>query len=134
MTYHRVLTVASVLTVLLMTVHLADDIVRGMEKGGPPNLLAVPILVTWLYAALFLAERRSGYVILLLGSLLGAFVPVIHFRAPGGVAGGGIASSTGALFWVWTLVTLGVTSVLAFILAARALWESFRRGTDRQVA
>ena len=90
--------------------------------------------MTWLYAALFLAERRSGYVILLLGSLLGSFVPLIHFRASGGVAGGGIASSTGALFWVWTLVTLGVTSVLAFILAARALWESFRRGTDRQVA
>jgi hypothetical protein len=30
-----------------------------------------------------LAERRSGYVIILLGSLLGAVVPVIHFMGKG---------------------------------------------------
>jgi hypothetical protein len=90
MKHNSLLTIASLLSVLLMTLHLADDIVRGMEKGGPSNLLAVPILVTWLYGALVLAERRSGYIITLLGSLLGAFVPVIHFRVPGGVAGGGI--------------------------------------------
>jgi len=34
-------------------------------------LVAVPILVVWPYGTLVLAERRSGYVIILLGSLLG---------------------------------------------------------------
>jgi len=61
------LTIASLLSILLLTFHLAGDIVRGMEKGGLSNLIAVPILVVWLYGTLVLAERRSGYVIILLG-------------------------------------------------------------------
>jgi hypothetical protein len=134
MRHRRLLTIASVLSVVLMTLHLADDIVRGMEKGGPSNLLVVPILVIWLYGTLVLSERRSGYVITLLGSFLGAFVPVIHFRSPGGVAGGGIATSDGALIWVWTLVALGVSSAFAFVLAAHGLWIDFRSRSRRDVA
>lgn len=122
----RLLTAASLLSILLMTFHLTDDIVRGMESGGTENLLAIPIFVAWLYAAVVLGERRSGQLLMLLGSFLGAFVPVLHFRAAGGVAGGGIAASNGAFFWVWTLVALGVSSVFAFLLAARALWGGLR--------
>lgn len=117
------LTIASVLSIFLMTLHLADDIVRRFEEGGPSNLLAVPILVAWLYGTLVLAERRSGYVIVLLASLLAAYVPVIHFKAAGGVAGGEIAKSSGAFFWVWTLVALGVSAVFSVILSAHALWR-----------
>ena len=69
-----------------------------------------------------LAGRRSGYVIILLGSLLGAYVPVLHFQAAGGVAGGEIAKSSGALFWVWTLLALGVCAVFSVILSAHGLW------------
>jgi hypothetical protein len=119
------LTIASVLTLLLLIFHLADDIVRGFEKGGPSNLLAIPIAVTWLYGTLVLADRRSGYVITLLGSLLGAFVPYIHFKAAGGVAHGEIAQSSGALFFVWTLLALGVTAVFSGILSAQGLWRGF---------
>lgn len=117
------LTIASVLSVFLFTLHLADDIVRGFEPGRPANLMAVPIFVTWLYGTLVLAGKRSGYVIVLLASLLGAGVPVLHFRAAGGVAGGEIATSTGAFFWVWTLLTLGVTTVFSVILSAQGLWR-----------
>jgi len=117
------LTIASVLSVFLFTVHLADDIVRGFEPGTPSNLMAVPICVTWLYGTLVLAGRRSGYVIVLLASLLGAGVPVIHFRAAAGVAGGAIAHSSGALLWVWTLLALGVSAVFSLILAAQGLWR-----------
>jgi hypothetical protein len=74
------LTIASLLSILFMTFHLTDDIVRGMEPGTLSNLIAVPILVVWLYGTLVLAERRSGYVIILLGSLLGLVVPVIHMK------------------------------------------------------
>jgi hypothetical protein len=115
------LTIASLLSIFFMTLHLADDIVRGFEKGGLSNLIAVPILVTWLYGTLVLAERRSGYVIILLGSILGSGIPVIHFMRAGGVVGGEIAKSSGALFFVWTLIALGVTAVFSVILSARAL-------------
>src|SRR5689334_3236036 len=64
-----ILTITSLLLILLLTFHLADDIVRGYEKGGLSNLTAVPIVVVWLYATLLLAERRSGYIINLLLSL-----------------------------------------------------------------
>lgn len=121
------LTIASLLSILFMTLHLADDIVRGFEPGGTANLLAVPILVAWLYGTLVLAERRSGYVIVFVASLLGAYVPILHFRAVGGVAGGRIANSSGALFWVWTLVALGVSAVFSVILSAKGLWR-LRRG------
>jgi hypothetical protein len=59
------LTIASLLSILLMTFHLTDDIIRGMEKGGASNRVAVPVLVTLLYGTLVLAGRRSGYVIIL---------------------------------------------------------------------
>ncbi len=117
------LTIMSVLTLLFLTLHLADDIVRGFEKGGPSNLLAVPIAVLWLYGTLVLAERRSGYVIVLLTSLLGAYVPYLHFKAAGGVVGRGIATSSGALFWVWTLLAIGVCAVFSVILSAHGLWK-----------
>ena len=54
-----------------------------MEPGTLSDLVAVPILVVWLYGTLVLAERRSGYVIILLGSLLGLLVPVIHMKGAG---------------------------------------------------
>jgi hypothetical protein len=125
------LTIASMLSILLMTLHLADDIVRGFEKGGPSNLLAVPIVVTWLYGTLVLAGRRSGYVIIFLASLLGAYVPVVHFKAAGGVAHGEIAKSSGALFFVWTLIALGACAVFSILLSAQGLWK-LQRGRSRE--
>jgi hypothetical protein len=68
------LTIASLLSILFFTFHLADDIARGIEPGTLTNLAAVPTFVVWLYGTLVLAERRSGYIIALLGGLF-AFVP-----------------------------------------------------------
>jgi hypothetical protein len=115
------LTIASLLSILLSMFHLTDDIIRGMEKGGASNLVAVPILVVWLYGTLVLAERRSGYVIVLLGSLLAASMPVIHMTGVG--VGGAIAKSGGAFFFVWTLLALGVTGLFSVILSVRGLWN-----------
>jgi hypothetical protein len=117
------LTLTSLLSILFMTLHLADDIVRGFEKGGPSNLLAVPIVVIWLYGTLVLTERRSGHVIIFLASLLGAYVPVIHFKAAGGVVHGAIAKSSGAFFFVWTLIALGACAVFSILLSAHGLWR-----------
>jgi hypothetical protein len=116
------LTILSLLSVLLFTFHLADDIVRGIEKGGLANLTALPIFVVWLYGALVLSQRRSGYVIILLASLLGLGVPFLHMMGKGVGVAGPIGKSSGAFFFVWTLIALGTTSLFSVILAARGLW------------
>ena len=117
------LTIASLLSILFVTLHLADDIVRGMEPGGLSNLTVVPILVVWLYGTLVLGEKRAGYVIILLGSLLGLLVPIVHMEGKGVGVAGGIAHSSGGFFFIWTLLALGVTSLFSVILSARGLWS-----------
>ena len=118
------LTITSLLSILLLTFHLTDDIVRGMEPGGLSNLIGgVLISVVWLYGTLVLAERRSGYIIILLGSLLGLAVPVIHMRGKGVGVASGIANSSGGFFFVWTLIALGVTALFSVILSSRRLWS-----------
>jgi hypothetical protein len=116
-------TVTSLLLLLLLTFHLADDIVRGFEKGGVSNLVAVPVVVVWLYATLLLAGRRSGYVVILLGSLLGMFVPYVHMSGRGVGAGSRVAGSDGALFFVWTLLAIGATALFSAVLSVRGLWS-----------
>ena len=131
MKHSVMLTVASLLSILFFTLHLADDIVRGMEPGGLSNLVGgVLISVAWLYATLVLAGRRSGYIALLVLSLLGLAVPVIHMRGAGVGVASGIANSSGGFFFVWTLIALGVTALYSVILSARGLW-SLRRGQSR---
>src|SRR5262250_221883 len=107
MKQNLMLAIASLLSILFFTLHLADDIVRGMEPGTVVNLIAVPILVVWLYGTLVLAERRSGYVIILLGSLLSLAVPVVHMKGKGVGVASGIANSSGGFFFVWALIAIG---------------------------
>jgi hypothetical protein len=128
MKQNLLLTITSLLSILFMTFHLADDIVRGMEPGRLSDLTAVPILVVLLYGTLVLAERRSGYVITLLVSLLLLAVPVIHMEGKGVGVASGIANSSGGFFFVWTLIAIGVTALSSVILSVRGLW-SLRRTT-----
>jgi hypothetical protein len=121
MKHNVMLTIASLLSILFSTFHLTDDIIRGMERGEASNLVAVPILVVWLYGTLVLAERRSGYIIILLRALLASGMPVIHMSGAG--IGGAIARSSGAFFFVWTLLALGVTGLFSVILSVRGLWR-----------
>ena len=117
------LTIASLLSILLTTFHLADDIVFGISPPRFENLFAVVVLAIWLYGALVLAERRTGYIIMLLGSLLGLFIAVIHMKGTNGVLGGGVGKSPEAFFFVWTLLALAVTAMFSAILSAHALWK-----------
>ena len=121
-----VLTVTSLLSILLLTLHVTDDIVRVISKAEPSNI-ALLVLVVFLYGTLMLAERRSGYVIMLLVGLFAAAMPVIHMR---GHTYSEIAKSTGGFFFVWTLWALGGLGGFTFILSARGLW-SLRRGQPR---
>lgn len=128
MKQNLMLTIASLLSLLFLTFHLTDDIVRGFEPGGLSNLVGgVLISVVWLFGTLVLAGRRAGYIIILLGSLLGLAVPYIHMRGKGVGVASGIANSSGGFFFVWTLLALGVTALFSVILAGRGLWN-LRRG------
>lgn len=116
------LTITSLLSILFFMFHLTDDIVRGFEKGGLWNLTAIPIFVVWLYGTLVLAGRRSGYIIIILGSVLSMAALYLHTRGAG-LAGGRIANSSGVFFWVLTLLSLGVTGLFSFILSVHGLWS-----------
>jgi hypothetical protein len=124
MKHSVMLTIASLLSILFFTFHLTDDIVRGIEPGGLSNLIGgVLISVVWLYGALVLAERRSGYILLLVLSLLSLGVPVLHMKGKGVGVASGIANSSGGGFFIWTLIALGVTGLFSVILSARGLWS-----------
>jgi hypothetical protein len=114
-----VLTVASLLSIVLLTLHITDDIVRGISKAEPSNI-ALLVLAIFLYGTLVLADRRSGHVIMLLVGLFAASMPVIHMR---GAHYAEIARSTGGFFFVWTLWALGGLGGLTVILSARGLWS-----------
>ena len=126
MQQNAVLVAASLLSILLLTLHITDDIVRGISKAEPSDI-ALIVLVVFLYGTLLLAGRRSGYVIMLLVGLFAAAMPVLHMR---GVRYGEIARSAGGFFFVWTLWALGGLGGLTVILSARGLW-SLRAGQPR---
>ena len=81
------LTTASLLTILLMTLHLAGDILFQMGPAGLSNLFAVFIFVVLLCGTLLLSGRRAGYIIIFFGSVLGLVIPVVHMKGTRGVIG-----------------------------------------------
>jgi hypothetical protein len=113
------LTIASLLALLLLSLHIVDDIHRGISPPGADNIGAVVILVVWLLGILLLAERKIGLVIMLLGGVFAAIMPVIHMR---GARYPSIAAGEGGFFFVWTLIAVGTTGTYVIILALRELW------------
>lgn len=112
------LTVASLLTLLLIMFHLTDDVLLQAE-GSVRYPIPVLIFVVWLYGTLMLSDRVPGYVIMLLGGLAGAAMIVIH-------SNGGVVHKTGGFFFVWTMFALSATGWFTAILSARGLWLKLR--------
>jgi len=95
--------ITSLLAILFMTLHLTSDALHarvGTPEAGGSTLVMVPILVVWLYGTLVLGERRSGYVIMLVGSLFALGMPVLHVMGAGGVFRAEIAKGSGAFLFV----------------------------------
>ena len=124
------LVLVSVLSIIFMTIHLAGDIIFGMEKGGALNLVTLPVLTLWLYGTLVLSGKRWGYIIMLLGGLLGLLMPVLHMKGNG--INPELLKSSGAFIFVWTLIALGATSLFAITLSTIELWK-LRRTTNANV-
>jgi hypothetical protein len=113
----------SLLSILLLTLHITDDIVRGISKAEASNA-ALIVLAIFVYGTLVLAERRAGLVIMLLVGFFAAAMPVVHMS---GSRYPDIARSAGGFFFVWTLWALGGLGGVTLMLSARGLWRARRR-------
>jgi hypothetical protein len=121
------LTIASLLSIILIPFHIGGDLVLGFDRGGSGLVFVVlPILLVMACGTFLLAERRSGHVIMLLGGLAALAMPIVH-RNNGFTAA--VAKSPGGLFFIWTLMALGVTGGLVVILSVVGLWNLRSRKT-----
>jgi hypothetical protein len=124
MPHRRLLTATSVLSVLLLTLHVADDILRGIEPGTLANIGLLPICAVWLTGALLIPERRLGQGILLLGAMLAMAVPYLHMSGRGVGAASRLAGTDGHFFFVWTILALGVCGLFSVVLLVRGVWRT----------
>ena len=112
------LTVASLLSLLLIMFHLTSDVLLQAE-GAVKYPIPVVIFVVWLYGTLMLSDRALGYIIMLLGGLVAAGMIVIHSK-------GGVVHKSGGFFFVWTMFALSATGWFTAILSVRGLWLMLR--------
>lgn len=117
------LSVTSLVTIVLLSLHITDDIVRGISPARADNLGAVAIFAVWLVGVLLLAERTAGRVIMLLGGIFAAAMPVLHMRGRGYPA---IAAGEGGFFFVWTLIGVGALGVVCVVMAVGELFSRER--------
>ena len=117
------LTIASLLTLLLVMFHLTDDVLLQPD-GAVAFPIPVLIFVVWICGTFLLSDRVLGYVIMLLGGLAGAAMIVMHSK-------GGVVPRNGGFFFVWTLFALSATGWFTAILSARGLWLKLRATRSR---
>lgn len=121
MTHDKAAIIAAPTIVILLTAHLSQDTVYGIEPGNIANLAAAAISGLWLYATLAFAGRRVGCVLLLVAALFMATLPLAHMSGAG--VGEDIAGLNGAAFFVWTLLAIGVVAPASLLLAIHGLWD-----------
>ena len=130
--HHRItLRISSLLSILLFSLHWADEVARGLEPGTLAASGGLAILAVWLCGTLVFAESRWGLVIVLLGAILASGVPILHMTGRGLVLGrygftGNSSGQLGMLFWVWTNIALGASGMLSVVLSVRELWKTWR--------
>ena len=120
MNHNRTLTLLSLISIVLMAFHLTGDFVLGLDKGAASPVAAI-ILIVWLIGTLVLGGTRWGYVITLLGGLMGAGMPFIHMRGRG--ITDAIGASTLGIFFIWGLFLVGATGSVAAILSLQEPWR-----------
>ena len=118
MKQNDLLSLTSILSVVLLALHISQDIVFGFDRAGLNHLVGVAILLVIVCGAVLLRERTSGRVIMLLGGVMAAGMLPLHMR-------NGLRpeflEKDGALLFIWTLYLLGVLGAFTIIIAVRAL-------------
>jgi hypothetical protein len=117
---NTLLVITSLVSLVLLTVHLADDVVRGMFPTGVGILYAAMASGLLLYGILAHSERLAGVLTMLVVSLCAIAMPVLHTRGKGVSIS---AFTPGGFFFVWTILVLGMLGLFSFILSLRALWS-----------
>jgi hypothetical protein len=117
----RLLLASSLACLLLTTFHLADDMVYGWEPGTWTNLWAFPIFAVWLYGTTVLSRRVSGYIVMLLGSMMSIGIPMIHMSGRGIGTASRVAGQAGHHFFVWTLIMLACLGLFSFVLSIEGI-------------
>jgi hypothetical protein len=118
MKHNVMLIVASLLSLLLTIIHLTQDVMLQAD-GAVKFPIPVVVFAVWLYGTLMLSDRVWGYIIMLLGGLIGAGMIVVHSK-------GGVVSNSDGFFFVWTLFALSTTGWFTAILSARGIWTTLR--------
>lgn len=134
MKHRDMLVGASLLSVLLLSFHFTQDALHarpGTWEAGAGNLVAVLILLVMLCGPALLADRRLGQIIMLLGALFAIGMPVLHLTN-----GADMNKHSGAFFFVWCLIALGVSGAFALLLLTSEIprvWRPHRSaGPDDQ--
>lgn len=108
----------SLISLVLVLLHLPDDYVHGFDKHVVANPYAILIFVVWACGFLLLRERLIGRIILLLGGIVAVAMPIMHLN---GHFSPDFATSNGAFRFIWILYAVGTTGSLTVILAVREL-------------
>lgn len=117
----KALFVLAPLIVVLLTAHVSQDVVYGFEEGDLSDLIAAAIAGAWLYATLALTGRRAGYLLLLIASFLAPVVCLAHMSGDG--VGEDVRGRGEGFFFAWTLLGIGVTASMSFLLSIQSLWR-----------
>ena len=114
MTHQRLLVRTSLFSVLLLSLHFAQDAFHarpGTIDAGAGSLITILMTVLLLAGPALVPERRSGRLIMLLGALGALGMPVLHFLLPGDRS-----RYPDALLFIWVLIALGVNGLFSLML------------------
>lgn len=124
MNKNLLLTITSLLTMLLLTLHIVDDVIHGFDSAGLMNMIGIVVLAVLLYGTLMLNERLAGRLMMLFVNFFAAAMPVLHLRSP---RINEIALGPGGFFFIWTLWALGGIGIFGMMLAVERLWSLRKR-------
>jgi hypothetical protein len=126
MTHKKMLVGTSLFSVLLLSLHLAQDAIHARPRtveAGAGNLTGILILTVLLAGPALVAERRSGRIIMLFVAMSAMGMPALHFWGARDWS-----KHDAALLFVWSLLVLGVNGLFSLML-----WLSeFRRLRDER--
>src|SRR3977135_523144 len=116
----RMLKMTSLISVVLFILHVTGDISLGYEKGSVYPV--IPIAPVFLTSATIIGQNLAGHVIMFLGGIASALMPVLHWKLYA-------VADKGALgYWFAAIVlSMGVTGSFGAVVAVVLMWEAWKR-------
>jgi hypothetical protein len=125
----RLLTTTALISIIMLPIHVVDDIVHGFDSANVSSVIAMAVLALLTYGTLVFRAKLLGYISTLLVSIFSVGMPLIHLRS---ARIDEIAHASGGFFFIWMLWALGVTGILGIILSAEGVWGLLRRKPREQ--